>query len=57
MLTLEQIRKELIDLRPTMVSEATGIHYNTLRQVRDNPSCNPTYKIVKALSDYLEGRQ
>jgi hypothetical protein len=40
-----------------MVAEATGLHVNTVRQVRDNEDCNPTYKIIKALSDYLESRQ
>jgi hypothetical protein len=57
MLNLDQIRKELSDRRPSMVAEATGLHVNTVRQVRDNEDCNPTYKIIKALSDYLESRQ
>lgn len=38
-----------------MVAEATGVHYNTVRSVRDNVDVNPTYKVLKALSDYLEG--
>lgn len=57
MLNLNQIRKELADRRPSMVAEATGLHVNTVRQVRDNEDCNPTYKIIKALSGYLESRQ
>lgn len=53
MLTLDQIREALRDRRLTKVAEATGLHYNTLREVRDNPNANPTYKVIKALSDYL----
>lgn len=53
MMTLEQIRQALADRRPSLVAEATGLHYNTVREVRDNPNANPTYKVLKALSDYL----
>jgi hypothetical protein len=54
MMTLEQIQQALSDRMPAKVSEATGVHYNTIRQVRDNPEANPTYKVIKALSDYLQ---
>lgn len=57
MMTLEQIRNALSDRMPSKVAEATGLHYNTIREVRDNPSANPTYKVLVALSDYLEGRE
>lgn len=53
MLTLEQIKEALRDRRPTRVAEATGLHLNTVRDIRDNPKANPTYKVLKALSDYL----
>ena len=56
MLTLDQIRAALRDRRLAKVAEATGLHYNTIREVRDNPDANPTYKVIKVLSDYLEGR-
>ena len=56
MLTLEQIRESLRDRMPAKVAEATGLHYNTIREVRDNPDANPTYKVMLALSTYLEGR-
>lgn len=56
MLTLEEIKKALQDRRPGVVAEATGLHYNTVRDVRDNPETNPTYKVLLALSDYLEGK-
>lgn len=55
MLTLDDIRKRLKDRRLPIVAEATGIHANTLREVRDNPLANPTYKVIKALNDYLVG--
>ena len=57
MMTIEEIRKQLQDLRPVRVSEATGLHANTIRDIRDNPQANPTYRALKALSDYLESRQ
>lgn len=57
MMTLEQIRKALSDRMPIKVAEATGLHYNTIREVRDNPDANPTYKVLVALSSYLEGQQ
>jgi hypothetical protein len=38
-----------------MVSAATGLHYNTIKTLRDNERANPSYKVLKALSDYLEG--
>ena len=56
MLTLDQIRAALRDRRLGKVAEATGLHYNTIREVRDNPKANPTYKVLLALSTYLESR-
>lgn len=53
MLTLDEIRKGLKDRRLLVVAQATGIHANTLREVRDNPLANPTYKVFKTLNDYL----
>jgi len=57
MVTLEKIRTQLQDLRPARVAEATGLHFNTIREIRDNPEANPTHRAMKALSDYLEARQ
>ena len=56
MMTLESIRAALQDRRMDRVAEATGLHYNTIREVRDNPSANPTWRVFKALNDYLEGQ-
>ena len=57
MMYLEQIREMLADRRLSLVAEATGLHYNTVRAIRDDPEANPTYKAVKALSDYLQGQK
>lgn len=54
MLTLDHIKQRLKDLRPSRVAEATNLHFNTIRDIRDNPDANPTYKVMQALSDYLE---
>ena len=56
MMTLEQIKEALKDRRAGMVAKSTGLHYNTVRDIRDNDNANPTYKVMKALSDYLEAR-
>jgi hypothetical protein len=57
MMTLEQIRDALSDRMPVKVAEATGVHYNTIRKVRDDPNANPTHKVLQALSNYLESRK
>jgi hypothetical protein len=55
MLTLDQIRDKLQDRRLGLIVKATGLHYNTLRDVRDNSEANPTYKVIKLLNDYFSG--
>jgi len=57
MMTLEEIRSALQDRRIDRVSESTGLHYNTVRSVRDDPDANPTHRVMLALSNYLEGKQ
>ena len=57
MMTLEQIAEKLQDRRLDVVSAHTGVHANTLRDIRKGKRDNPTYQVVKALSDYLEGKQ
>jgi hypothetical protein len=54
MLTLDQIKAALADRRIKMVAQSTGLHNNTIRDIRDNPKANPSYRVMKALSDYLE---
>ena len=55
MLTLDQIRDKLQDRRLGMIVKATGVHYNTLRDIRDNLDANPTYKVIKLLNYYFSG--
>ena len=53
MMTLKHISDGLQDRRLTVVSKATGVHWNTIRTIRDNPEANPTYQVMVKLSDYL----
>lgn len=52
-LSVEQIRWQLEDRIPSMVAKATGVHYNTIRAIRDNIGGNPTYSTIQKLSAYL----
>lgn len=55
MMTLEEIRKSLQDRRLSIVSKATGLHYNTLRNIRDGKSSHVRHSTVEILSKYLKG--
>ena len=55
MLTLRQIRELLQDRRLQVVAQATGLHYNTLLEIRNDPTANPSYRTIAALSNYLLG--
>lgn len=57
MMTLEQIQDALKDRRPKMVAQETGLHLNTIIKVRDNQDANPTYRVIEALSRYLQQRE
>jgi DNA-binding phage protein len=52
MLTLDQVRERLQDRKITVVAEATGLHLQTLYDIRHGRA-NPVYSTVKKLSDYL----
>jgi transcriptional regulator with XRE-family HTH domain len=54
MMKLEDIRGLLQDRRISIVAEATGIHFNTIREIRDNENANPTYRVMTKLADYLD---
>jgi hypothetical protein len=54
MLTLEQLSAMLKDRRLGFISEATGVHANTLREIRDNPDkANPTWRTMTTLNEYF----
>jgi len=52
--TLLYIRRALKDRRLQVVADATGLHYNTLRTIRDNPKHMPNYDTIVRLSAYFE---
>jgi hypothetical protein len=54
---LEQIRQGLQDRRLTVVAQATGLHYNTVRAISTGENTNPTHETMQRLADYLEGRE
>ncbi len=53
MMDLDTIRNMLRDRRISMVAEATGLHTNTVANIRDGRTTNPPHRTVKALSEYL----
>jgi len=53
MMDLDSIVGALKGKRLDVVEDATGIHRNTLTGLRDGWNKNPTYRVVKALSDYF----
>lgn len=53
MLSLEQIVERLNDRKLTVVAEVTGLHYNTVYRVATGKIADPSYGVVKKLSDYL----
>jgi transcriptional regulator with XRE-family HTH domain len=54
MLTVPQIAAALKDRRLDLVSEATGLHRNTVMKYRDGLVENPSLATVQKLSDYIE---
>jgi len=57
MLTLEQIVKRLEDRNLKAVASITGLGYATIANIANGTNQNPTYKIIFALSEYLEGSE
>jgi len=53
MLTIDKIRAMLADRRLDIVSEATGVHRNTLARIRSGENENPHYDTIVKLSAYL----
>ena len=52
-LTLEQVREALQDRHIMIVAEKTGLHYQTVYNVRAGRVV-PSYHTLKKLSDYLQ---
>lgn len=55
MYTLEKLRQLLKDRKTGVVAEATGIHPNTISNIKNNPIYNPNYDTYKKLCDYFRG--
>lgn len=51
---LSTIVEFLADKRLNVVSEATGIHRNTLANIRDGKNTNPTLSVVTKLAQYMK---
>lgn len=54
MLKLDEIREKLKDRNLMEIHRKTGIGYSNLHGIASGLKDNPTYKIIKKLSDYLE---
>lgn len=57
MLTLEEIRERLSDRNLREISRTTGVGYGNLYGIAKGLRVNPTYSVVKKLSDYLEANK
>jgi predicted transcriptional regulator len=55
MLNLEEIRSRLVDANLKKVAEKAGIHEARVYRLMSGET-EPMYETVKALSDYLEGK-
>ena len=53
LLSLEQIKAALADRRISAVAAATGLHANTLHQIKKGRQINPSLRTLTILSDYL----
>jgi hypothetical protein len=50
---LDEIRRKLKDRRLYMIAKATGVTYQTLLDIRDGRTQNPTIMTVQKIKDYL----
>jgi transcriptional regulator with XRE-family HTH domain len=54
MLTIERLRELMQDRAVPVVAERTGIHYNTVLNIKNGTNKNPSYEVIKKLSDYFQ---
>lgn len=50
---IDKIKAALADRILTVVSERTGVNYNTVLGIKTGRVANPHQKTLKALADYL----
>lgn len=55
-MTPEEIRIVLRDRRLQVVADETGLHYNTVRAVRDGTVARPAWDTIQKLGAYLKGK-
>jgi len=51
----EWIKAALRDRRPRIVAEKTGLHVNTITDIRDGKNVNPKLDTLNRLAEYLKG--
>lgn len=57
MLSIEEVVMLLQDRAIPVVAERTGIHYNTVLNIKNGTNKNPSYEVIKKLSEYFEPKQ
>lgn len=57
MLTPEEIKGRLKDRIASVVAEATDLHINTVRAFKKGNITNPSYEVIKKLSNYFEAQE
>jgi hypothetical protein len=55
LMTLKQLRAGLAKKQLKQVATETGLHYNTLRKIRDDETANPTLNVMLTLTKHLRG--
>jgi hypothetical protein len=55
--SLEKIRADLADRRVSIISKQTGLHPNTIMNIRDGRENNPKLGTLNKLVSYLYGEQ
>jgi hypothetical protein len=53
LMTLEQLARHLSGKQLKLVAKKTGLHYNTLRKIRDDPAANPTLNVMRSLTEHF----
>ena len=54
MLSPEELREKLKDRVIKVVAEKSGLHYNTVANIANGKSPDPSYASIKILSEYFE---
>lgn len=54
MMTIEQVQEKLKDRNLTEVAKSIGVTSAYLSAIRKGVKVNPSYEVIKKLSDYLE---